>query len=129
MGHHLADLSGHCGNGGEFDIGEVPDVIETGRASLLIGGGAGISRCGLQGEVLSGPSFLKPPLPALPYGVHGLLLSSRSVFSILVELSSVRVKNSIRIIYVPLQGRRGHNLTNVWGQLVSTAFFFLFHLE
>lgn len=27
-----------------------------------------------------------------------------------------------RIIYVPLQGRRGHNLTNVWGQLVRTAF-------
>lgn len=22
-------------------------------------------------------------------------------------------------VYVPLQGRRGHNLTNVWGQLVS----------
>lgn len=23
---------------------------------------------------------------------------------------------------MPLQGRRGHNLTNVWGQLVRTAF-------
>ncbi|XP_078022757.1 uncharacterized protein LOC144462563 [Epinephelus lanceolatus] len=34
--------------------------------------------------------------------------------------SSVRGKKSAAgIIYVPLQGRRGHNLTNVWGQLVS----------
>lgn len=79
------------------------------------------------------PPFLKnppTPHPTVHHGLYGLLLSSRFVFPILIELSSERVKKtSIRIIHVPKQGHRGHNLTNVWGQLVSTAFCFLFLIQ
>lgn len=54
--------------------------------------------------------------------VHGLLLFSRFVFASWLNLLVGEEKTVAGIIYVPLQGRRGHNLTNVWGQLVRTAF-------
>lgn len=54
--------------------------------------------------------------------VHGLLLFSRFVFASWLNLLVLEEKTAVGIIYVPLQGRRGHNLTNVWGQLVRTAF-------
>lgn len=62
------------------------------------------------------PPFLK----ARP--LHGLLLLSRFVFASGLKLLVREEKSAAGIIYVPQQGRRGHNLTNVWGQLVRTAF-------
>lgn len=76
-------------------------------------------------ELLSGPSLFKRSGPALPLPtrpVHGLLLFSRFVFASWLNFLARGEKIAAGIIYVPLQGRRGHNLTNVWGQLVRTAF-------
>lgn len=76
-------------------------------------------------ELLSGPSLFKRSGPALPLPtrtLHGLLLFSRFVFASWLNFLALGEKIAVGIIYVPLQGRRGHNLTNVWGQLVRTAF-------
>ncbi|KAK2817558.1 hypothetical protein Q5P01_025749 [Channa striata] len=61
--------------------------------------------------------FLRSPSGSLTVGSPRPSLSKTSWA--LLYRPVLGVMATAGIIYVPLQGRRGHNLTNVWGQLVS----------
>ncbi|KAJ8002191.1 hypothetical protein DPEC_G00177260 [Dallia pectoralis] len=89
--------------------------MATGPASPLIGWLDGITRCCLPVRSAEWVLLFK----ASPHVEFMASYYLAGLFCILVEPSSVRGKNSIWIIYVPLQEGRGHNLTNVWGELVS----------
>lgn len=115
----LANLFLHFPNPtNTFLYRSVPGVMATGEVCSLIG-------CvswdhPLPFAVRSAEWTLLFKGPTRP--VHGLLLFSRFVFAFWLNLLVREEKTAAGIIYVPLQGRRGHNLTNVWGQLVRTAF-------